>query len=109
LVRMPTYGYRCSNGHEFEAVHGMGDSPPTACEVCGAAPVTRVFYPIAISFTGSGFYATDYGRSGQKPEAGVEQKSDAAAPAGDGRKTSANASKKAESKTTKKSDPDQKM
>jgi putative FmdB family regulatory protein len=108
LIWMPTYGYRCSHGHEFEVVHGMGDPPPTACEVCGATAVTRVFYPISISFTGSGFYATDYGRSGQKPEAGAEQKSDAAPPAGDGRKTSANAAKKTDAQTTKKSDPDQK-
>jgi putative FmdB family regulatory protein len=102
---MPTYGYRCSNGHEFEVVHGMGDAPPGACEVCGAAPVTRVFYPISVSFTGSGFYATDYGRIGQKPEAGVEQKSDTAAPAGDGVKTSANAAKTTDEKSTKKPDP----
>lgn len=103
---MPTYGYRCSNGHEFEVVHGMGASPPTACKVCGAAPVTRVFYPISISFTGSGFYATEYGRGEQKPEAGLEQKSDAAGPVGDGVKTSANAAKKTDEKSTKKSEPD---
>ncbi|MGH3082738.1 MAG: FmdB family zinc ribbon protein [Gaiellaceae bacterium] len=70
LVGMPTYGYRGPNGHEFEVVHGMGGSPPTACEVCGAAPVIRVFYPISVSFTGSGSYATDCGRSEQRPEVG---------------------------------------
>ena len=59
---MPTYGYRCPKGHEFEAIHGMGAPPPTACEICGAKPVSRVFYPISTSFTGSGFYSTDYGR-----------------------------------------------
>jgi putative FmdB family regulatory protein len=66
---MPTYGYRCPKGHEFEAIHGMGGPPPTACEICGATPVSRVFYPISISFTGKGFYATDYGQREQKPEA----------------------------------------
>jgi predicted nucleic acid-binding Zn ribbon protein len=40
----------------------------TACLVCGAAPVSRVFYPISTSFTGSGFYSTDYGQGEQKPE-----------------------------------------
>ena len=83
----------------------MGDSPPTACEVCGAAPVIRVFYPISISFTGSGFYATDYGRGEQKSEAG-EQNSDAAAPIGDGVKESANVAKKTDEKGAKKSEPD---
>ena len=65
---MPTYGYRCPNGHEFEAIHGMGAAPPTACQVCGADPVSRIFYPISTSFTGSGFYSTDYGQGEQKPE-----------------------------------------
>ena len=46
----------------------MGAPPPTICEVCGATPVSRVFYPIATSFTGSGFYSTDYGQGEQKPE-----------------------------------------
>ena len=57
---MPTYGYHCPKGHDFEAIHGMGALPPTACQVCGAAPVRRVFYPISTSFTGTGFYSTDY-------------------------------------------------
>jgi putative FmdB family regulatory protein len=102
---MPTYGYRCPKGHEFEAIHGMGAPPPTACQVCGAAPVSRVFYPISISFTGTGFYSTDYGQGAQKPEAGVEQKSDAAASAGDG-VTSANAGKKTNEKSTKRPESD---
>jgi putative FmdB family regulatory protein len=90
---MPTYGYRCPNGHEFEAIHGMGDPPPTACEVCGAEPVTRVFYPISVSFTGSGFYATDYGQGEQKPEA--------TAPVGDGAKAPDKGAKTTDEKTTK--------
>ena len=45
------------------------DGPlPTACEICGAAPVTRVFSPVPIFFKGSGFYATDYGRKKKKAE-----------------------------------------
>jgi putative FmdB family regulatory protein len=90
---MPTYGYRCPKGHEFEAIHGMGDPAPAACEVCGAAPVSRVFYPISVSFTGSGFYATDYGRRGQKPEP--------TAPAGDSGKASDKAAKKTDGTTRK--------
>ena len=95
---MPTYGYRCPNGHTFEVIHGMGAPPPTACEVCGAAPVARVFYPISISFTGAGFYATDYGRAGQKPEE--------PASAGDSVKKSDDGAKKTDEKSTKTSEPD---
>jgi putative FmdB family regulatory protein len=94
---MPTYGYRCPNGHELEVIHGMDDPAPIACEVCGAAPVSRVFYPISVSFTGSGFYATDYGRGEQKPEA--------ASSTGDSVKTSDDSAKKTDEKSTKKADP----
>jgi putative FmdB family regulatory protein len=57
---MPTYEYRCENGHNFEVMQRMSDGPVEACTVCGA-PVQRVFHPIAVHFKGSGFYNTDYG------------------------------------------------
>jgi putative FmdB family regulatory protein len=59
---MPTYEYRCRNGHTFEVIQRMSDDPVTVCEVCGA-PVERVFHPVAVHFKGSGFYSTDYGRA----------------------------------------------
>jgi putative FmdB family regulatory protein len=90
---MPTYGYRCPKGHEFEAIHGMGAPAPTACEICGAAPVSRVFYPISTSFTGTGFYSTDYGQREQKPETATS--------AGDSAKTSAERAKTDENTTQK--------
>ena len=57
---MPTYEYRCENGHNFEVMQRMSDDPVQTCEVCGAS-VQRVFHPIAVHFKGSGFYNTDYG------------------------------------------------
>lgn len=63
---MPTYAYRCSEGHEFEAFHKMSEDGPARCEVCGKSPVERVLYPVAVHFKGSGFYATDYGRGNEK-------------------------------------------
>lgn len=59
---MPTYEYRCKDGHNFEVVQRMSDDPVKVCEVCGA-PVDRVFHPVAVHFKGSGFYSTDYGRN----------------------------------------------
>ena len=87
---------RCPNDHEFEVIHSMGAPPPTACEVCGAAPVSRVFYPISTSFTGTGFYSTDYGRGEQKPES--------VPPASD--KKSDKRARKTDEKTTKKPEPE---
>jgi putative FmdB family regulatory protein len=69
---MPIYEYRCPNGHTFELFQRMTDPPPGACEICGAAPVSKVLYPAAIHFKGSGFYSTDYGR-GSKRRDGKEE------------------------------------
>lgn len=73
---MPTYEYRCPNGHEFEVVQRMTDDPVSTCEVCGE-PVERVFRPVAVHFKGSGFYTTDYARKGKgKDESKSGAKSD---------------------------------
>ncbi len=63
---MPTYEYRCPQGHTFELFQRMTDPPPEGCEVCGAGPVTKVLYPVAVHFKGSGFYSTDYGRGDRR-------------------------------------------
>jgi putative FmdB family regulatory protein len=64
---VPIYEYRCPNGHVFELFQKIGEDPPEACPTCGAGPVERVLYPVAVHFKGSGFYTTDYGRGSRKP------------------------------------------
>ena len=69
---MPIYEYRCGQGHTFEVMQRMSDEPVASCETC-AAPVERVFHPVAVHFKGSGFYNTDYGtrkRSREQKETG---------------------------------------
>jgi len=63
---MPIYEYRCPNGHTFEVFQRMSDAPVAACEVCGASPVEKLLFPVAVHFKGSGFYSTDYGRGSRK-------------------------------------------
>ena len=63
---MPIYEYKCPQGHVFELFQRMTDDPPAGCEVCGASPVQRVLYPVAVHYKGSGFYSTDYGRGSRK-------------------------------------------
>ena len=75
---MPIYEYRCENGHLFEVMQKMTEAPVTRCETC-EAPVQRVFHPIAVHFTGSGFYNTDYGTAKRKREQDSSAKRDAAA------------------------------
>ncbi len=59
---MPIYEYRCPEGHVFERFQSMTAPAPETCDVCGAAPLQLVLYPVAIHYKGSGFYTTDYGK-----------------------------------------------
>jgi putative FmdB family regulatory protein len=67
---VPTYEYRCPNGHVFERFQSMTAPAPETCDVCGAAPVARVLYPVAGHYKGSGFYSTDYGKGKAKTDGG---------------------------------------
>jgi len=78
---VPIYEYRCPNGHVFERFQSMTAPAPETCDVCGAAPVELVLYPVAIHYKGSGFYSTDYGK-GKKKES-----SDGGGSSSDGPKT----------------------
>jgi putative FmdB family regulatory protein len=73
---VPIYEYRCPEGHTFERFQSMTAPAPEKCDLCGAAPVELVLYPVAIHYKGSGFYTTDYGRKEQK-----EKKEDSKKPA----------------------------
>ena len=63
---MPIYEYRCPNGHTFEMFQRMSDAPAETCETCGAGPVEKILFPVAVHYKGSGFYSTDYGRGSRK-------------------------------------------
>jgi len=58
---VPIYEYRCPNGHTFELFQKMSDAPAETCVTCGAGPVEKLLFPVAVHFKGSGFYSTDYG------------------------------------------------
>jgi len=63
---MPTYEYTCRDcGHTFEIVQSMLDEALTMCPECGGS-LRKVFAAPAISFRGSGFYATDHGKKAKK-------------------------------------------
>ena len=101
---MPTYGYRCSNcGHEFEIQQRMSDAPLKVCPNC-QGKLTKILYPVGISFKGSGFYTTDYKGSNQ---AAAESSDGASASSSSGSETNSDSSKsesKPEKKTASKSD-----
>ena len=72
---MPIYEYRCEQGHTFEVMQRMSDDPVQTCETC-AAPVARVFHPVAVHFKGSGFYNTDYGTRKRARESSESKKNE---------------------------------
>jgi putative FmdB family regulatory protein len=70
---MPTYEYKCSKcSHLFEDLQKISDPPLKKCPKCGA-PVERIISGgSGLIFKGSGFYITDYKKSGEKKEPASE-------------------------------------
>ena len=78
---MPTYTYSCRKCNYVKDVfHGMSVNPRIKCDDCGKGYMKRELGTGAgIIFKGSGFYETDYKRSGTKPSGSAkESKADAA-------------------------------
>ncbi len=64
---MPTYEFRCPNGHNFEQFHRISDAPSTAeCPTCGAVAERAISGGAGLVFKGSGFYLTDYGKNAHR-------------------------------------------
>jgi len=68
---MPLYEYKCSKCDKiFEVRQKFSDPPVTMHEECGGT-VERMLSAPAFQLKGSGWYATDYAKSGsQKSDAG---------------------------------------
>lgn len=66
---MPTYEFRCPNGHEFEQFYSRISLAPSIveCPTCGAVS-EKLMSAGGLVFKGSGFYITDYGKDGKKDQ-----------------------------------------
>ena len=110
---MPTYEFRCSNGHEFERFYRkISDAAAELpCPECGAVATRQLSAGAGLLFKGSGFYLTDYGKNAHRkaaPSGGKsEGKSEGSSAGGEGKSSDA---KPAESKpsTEKASTPSKK-
>lgn len=61
---MPIYEYKCDRCDDvFEVIQKFVDPPVTVHQVCGGK-VVRLISTSALQFKGSGFYITDYKKSG---------------------------------------------
>ena len=64
---MPTYEYRCPQGHTFELFQKISDKPRAKCPTCGKLATRLISGGAGLVFKGSGFYITDYGKDGKGP------------------------------------------
>ena len=101
---MPTYEFRCPDGHEFEKFYRkISDAPSElACPECGKLAMRLVSGGAGLLFKGSGFYLTDYGknahRKGSSPSNSSDSSKSSDSKSGDSSSSSTSESKPAESK-----------
>ena len=61
---MPIYEYQCEKcGHRFEKIQKFSDPPLEECPKCGGV-LHKLQSAPAFQFKGTGWYVTDYGKSG---------------------------------------------
>src|SRR5215207_8892147 len=97
---MPTYEYRCPQGHDFEHFFSkISDSKGMLpCPRCGQEAERRISGGSGLLFKGSGFYITDYGKDGKKDQKPAAKSGDAAAGASAGGESKGSDPKGGESK-----------
>jgi len=83
---MPTYDYDCATCNQtFEVFQSITAAPLETCPTCGGKVQRRIHGGTGLIFKGSGFYLTDYKKSGasaeNKSESKTEKSDDQAKPA----------------------------
>ncbi|MDE3054669.1 MAG: zinc ribbon domain-containing protein, partial [Gemmatimonadota bacterium] len=70
---MPTYEYRCENGHDFEKFYRTisASESEVACPKCGTVAHRQMSAGAGLVFKGSGFYLTDYGKNAHSRRGGA--------------------------------------
>lgn len=60
------YEYECAAcGHRFERIQKFSDPPIEECPSCAQPKVQKLLSSPAIQFKGTGWYITDYAKSGK--------------------------------------------
>src|ERR1700674_696708 len=92
---MPLYEYECDAcGHRFEVIQKFSDPPVETCPSCGHK-VRKLQSAPAFQFKGTGWYVTDYAKTGNAAESKASK---------EGRQADKDASK-AESQAEGKTEP----
>lgn len=95
---MPLYEYQCNDcGKTFEVIQKFSDEPLTVHPECGGA-VRRLLSSPALQFKGTGWYITDYaksgsgGKGGAKANGGSESKTESSSPSTESKPAATNTS-----------------
>jgi putative FmdB family regulatory protein len=100
---MPLYEYQCDAcAHRFEVIQKFSDAPVDVCPKCGGA-VKKLLSSPAIQFKGTGWYITDYARSGKSD--GGKSDGGSSTPASSESKAETKSDAKTETKTESKGTP----
>ena len=71
---MPTYEFRCPDGHTFDHFFRTisAAQPEMPCPHCGKTAQRQISGGAGLSFKGSGFYLTDYGKNAHRGGSGAK-------------------------------------
>jgi len=102
---MPTYEYRCPDGHTFERRAKMSEAASELeCPVCGKIATRQLSGGAALVFKGSGFYLTDYGKNAHRGTAPETASSGKKRESSDGESKSSDKSSDSKPSETKSAD-----
>jgi len=66
---MPIYEYHCTQcDHHLEQLQKISDPPLMICPECQASSLKKVISKTGFRLQGTGWYATDFKKSAQKPQ-----------------------------------------
>jgi putative FmdB family regulatory protein len=73
---MPTYEYRCPDGHTFDRFYRTisAAEAEVVCPECGKPATRQLSGGAGLLFKGSGFYLTDYGKNAHRGDASADKK-----------------------------------
>ena len=99
---MPTYDYRCPNGHQFEVFQRISAGPGAECPDCGEDSERMISGGAGLIFKGEGFYITDHRSEDYKKKA-LDEGSTSPAKSSESRSSSSSEAKQ-DDKTSKAAD-----
>jgi putative FmdB family regulatory protein len=100
---MPIYEYRCEKCGDFEEMQRITDSPLVRCPRC-KRKVRRLISNTSFQLKGSGWYVTDYARSGGGAKGGDKKDSASEAPAKSESTSETKSETKSDTKTSTKTE-----